>query len=263
MMSAGVFAGAVIEAGLSSIVGPFRSTTLVAAVSAAAIGAAANAHNDYSDIEIDTINRPDRPLPSGKIQPMSVLFLAAILYSFGVAAGAFVSMNHLLLAAACTGLLVAYNTRLKRTGLPGNLVISLVVAITIYYGGLVAGSGTMALVGSLFAFLLTFAREIVKDVEDLPGDTSAASGSLARTAGVKRAGTVVALIVCVSLLILPLPYVSGFGGLYMVAIIPAGIVLLWILGSGNKPQAASRTSRLLKVSMILGMIGLVLGRVSG
>ena len=86
-------------------------------------------------------------------------------------------------------LLFAYNTRLKRSGFWGNVVVGTVTALTIVYGALISGGVGHAWVGFLFAFLLTIAREIVKDIEDIRGDLEADARSLPIEKGITTSAT--------------------------------------------------------------------------
>ncbi len=131
----------------------------------------ANAHNDIIDFEIDKINRPKRPLPSGEISlriaritAFAGLFLAIIL-------GFISGFEFALLFAAIGTLCFAYNKFLKGLPLIGNLAVALLTTTPIIIPMLKFGLPQPELLNlAFFAFMLTFAREITKDIEDMEGD---------------------------------------------------------------------------------------------
>jgi 4-hydroxybenzoate polyprenyltransferase len=131
----------------------------------------ANAHNDITDFEVDKINRPNRPLPSGKISfkaahiVASACFFIAVI--FGFAAGA----EFALLFSAEGAFCFAYNRFLKRLPLVGNFAVALLTTTPIIVPILKFGLPQAELLTlAFFAFMLTFVREITKDIEDIEGD---------------------------------------------------------------------------------------------
>ena len=131
----------------------------------------ANAHNDIIDFEIDKINRPKRPLPSGiislktaRITAVAGLFLAIIL-------GLIIGLEFALLFAVVGALCFAYNKFLKGLPLVGNFAVALLTTTPIIVPILKFGLPQPELLNlAFFAFMLTFAREIIKDIEDMEGD---------------------------------------------------------------------------------------------
>jgi geranylgeranylglycerol-phosphate geranylgeranyltransferase len=238
---------------------------LGAAVSAALIGAAANAINDVFDLEIDRLNRPERPLPQGHLGKSGAQWIWIVCSVAGIAVGALVSGTHAAIAIGAVVLLYVYSRRLKRMPVIGNLVVSIVVAAALLYGALAVGEITMAvLVGASFAFLVTLAREIVKDLEDLVGDRSVGARTLAVTAGAGAAGALAIGLMVLTLLLTPLPFLFfGYGSLYLLLVLPACAMLLrgiWVmLGDPSSSDRAARASLFLKGVMVAGLFALVGG----
>ena len=95
--------------------------------------------NDYFDVESDRINAPHRPIPSGLVTPQEALFLSILLLAIGVI---FSYLINAVALACAAGLLIIgflYNRRFKKSGLPGNLMVSVSVGMTFIYGGISAG----------------------------------------------------------------------------------------------------------------------------
>jgi len=133
----------------------------------------ANAHNDIADFEIDKINRPERPLPSGKISIKAAYGLLGILSFFTMFFSILAGMKFAFLFFIASLLSIAYNRFLKGLPLVGNFTVALLsttpVVIPIINFGL---PQTELSIIAFFAFMLTFVREITKDIEDMEGDKS-------------------------------------------------------------------------------------------
>jgi geranylgeranylglycerol-phosphate geranylgeranyltransferase len=134
-----------------------------------------NVLNDLRDAALDAKAHPERPLPSGRIRRgdaqawAALLLLSGLLEAFaaaGLATLAFALANALLLAV--------YEASLKRAGLPGNVLVALLVASTFAFGAVAARAPappwTMLWLLMALAFLANVAREVLKDVEDLDAD---------------------------------------------------------------------------------------------
>ena len=133
----------------------------------------ANAHNDITDFEIDKINRPSRPLPSGKMSFKRACAAAVACVFAAIIFGAIVNAKFALLFAATGVLCFVYNRFLKGLPLVGNFAVALLTCAAIITPIIKLGLPQPKLAAlSYFAFMLTFAREITKDVEDMEGDKS-------------------------------------------------------------------------------------------
>lgn len=176
------------------------------------VSAAALILNDYFDLESDRINAPGRPLPAGLVSKREVLGLFAIVTPAGLATGLLISWPALTTLTVVWGVGLLYNWRLKRTGLPGNLMVSFSVGMTFIYGGIVVGRPFEPVVWffALLVFLINLGEEIAADAMDLAGDRRAESRSLAVRLGpegaLKVSGAIFLAVVVVSLL----PFVFGW-----------------------------------------------------
>jgi len=272
MFFAGVALGGVLAVGLDAFAGNL-ARMILAMVSAALIGGAANAINDVYDYEIDLVNRPERPLPSGAVSPETARRLWLGLTILGVVIGWLISPIHGLLAVGSAVLLWAYSARFKRTPGWGNLAVSVVLGLAIFYGGLVPASGNLiaVLIGALFAFLTTLAREGAKDIEDMEGDARFGARTLPLVWGVRPTARWVLAVILLTLFALPIPAVAGFGAAFLGFVIPTACFLLasvWALlvaGASDTPEAwhrgAGSASTWLKVAMVAGILALSLARI--
>jgi geranylgeranylglycerol-phosphate geranylgeranyltransferase len=236
----------------------FRAAAAVLAT-VLAVGAG-NAINDYFDRDIDRINAPDRPIPRGAVSPRGALAFSVVL--FAVAVGLALVLPPLAVGIAVLNLLalVAYTELFK--GLPGvgNLVVAYLGGSTFLFGGAAVG-GDLSTAAVLFALaaLSTFAREVIKDVEDVAGDREEGLNTLPIAVGERRALVVAAVALGLAVLASPLPYVTGtFGAAYLVLVLPADAVMGYAAYESFGDATAGQSR--LKYGMFLAMASFVVGR---
>jgi geranylgeranylglycerol-phosphate geranylgeranyltransferase len=138
--------------------------------------------NDYCDAEKDRVNRPYRPIPSGKISRTSALFIGFVLIASARIVSAIMSDNIRelsIFAFAITGV-CSYNIVVKRFTILKNLWTGVICALPFVYFVVHANMG---LVLPLAVFLYVFGREILMDVVDLKGDVSVGIRTLAARMG--------------------------------------------------------------------------------
>lgn len=191
---------------------------------------AGNAINDYCDYNIDCHNRPDRPLPSGRIRRRNALIFAITLIGLGIALGVLVNLYAVFVAILVSMLLVSYAVILKRTPILGNLVVGILTSLTFISGGIAVGSVHSTIIPAIFAFLFTTAREIVKDLEDIEGDKRENIKTLANLN--PRLAIIMALSFMFSVIIFsPIPYLLGlYPWQYLVTILLGVDLVLICLG---------------------------------
>jgi geranylgeranylglycerol-phosphate geranylgeranyltransferase len=259
----GVGVGAALAIRSSPTATEAQASILIAMFSAAAIAAAANAVNDFYDVDIDRMNRPDRPIPSGRVSQPFARVVWVSCAAVGIGLSLLLTPLHTLIAALSAGIVFLYSYRLKRLGFVGNLVVAGMVTLTLVYGALTTGRIGFVWVGCIAAFLLTLAREITKDLEDLKGDRRNGVSSLPTKLGPKTSRWIVVFLVALTIALSPMPYTHlSFSGIYLFFVLIAAVVLLvpiWILVKDSPGiQEYTRTSQLLKTAMVIGMIGLLL-----
>jgi geranylgeranylglycerol-phosphate geranylgeranyltransferase len=236
---------------------------LLAGITGALVAASANAINDAFDIDIDRINRPDRPLPHGALTPRDARKMWLILSIAALVINLFLNSIALLIVVLSIVLLYFYSARLKRTVFIGNLVIGLMTGMAFIYGGVVVGRMERAVVPAIFAFFVNLARELLKDVEDMEGDQR----EHAVTLPVKYGVTPALVLSTVSLLILIGATVAAsifalynlvFSFIVLVAdcLICVSIMLMW---RNHSSTTMRQVSTILKIIMIIGLISIIAG----
>ncbi len=254
---AGVLVGAWLSVGAAAA-GSGRVWT--AALAAALLGGGANALNDSLDVAADRVNRPRRPIPSGGATVRSARALWLGLTALALVLAAIVSPWHAAVALASALVLAVYTPWLKPRVLVGNLAVAAVVAMAVVFGGRASGGVTEAVVaGAAFAFLTNLAREIVKDIEDAPGDALAGARTLPLVAGPRVAAGVAMAVVAFVLVALPVPVLRlGLSGSYTLVAVGVALALLAALRALVAGDA-SGASRALKAAMGAGLVALAVG----
>ena len=96
---------------------------------------AGNVLNDYFDRDIDKINRPDRPIPSGAVSPGNAAMWAGVLFTAGILVSFVTNFWCLAIAVVNTLLLIVYAAKLKKMPLLGNLSVAYLSGSIFLFGG--------------------------------------------------------------------------------------------------------------------------------
>jgi len=170
--------------------------------------AASMAINDYYDRKTDAINEPSRPIPSGLIKPKEVLVFASALTAIGFVAAYLVSIFCFVIAIIAWTIFATYTTVGKRSGLPGNFLVSTCVAIPFIYGNVAVVNEVKlnVLVFVSMVFLSITGREITKGIVDVQGDRMQNVKTLAVRYGEKTAALTAVLFYLSAVLLSPIPW---------------------------------------------------------
>lgn len=270
---------------------PLRLTTpllLLLCFSSICIAAAGYIINDYFDINIDQVNKPDRMIIGKKMGRRWALVWHLVLSGIGLIIGTWVSMqlNNWLIALGnivCVLLLWFYSTSFKRQLLIGNVVISALTAWVIlvllvaelpgwWTTGLateqekatVARLSRIGLLYAAFAFVLSLIREVVKDLEDMEGDRKDGCRTMPLQWGMPAAKvfTGVWMVVLIGALLIMQVYVIQFSwwffSIYIVILVIAPLIHIFRKFLHAKQiQHFSYLSKMLKWSMLTGIISMV------
>jgi 4-hydroxybenzoate polyprenyltransferase len=135
------------------------------------IAAAGYIINDYYDIKIDLINKPERVVIGKGITRRYALLLHTVLSLLGIAIGFLLDWRIGIINFASVFLLWWYSNDLKRQPFIGNVVVAILTAMgIIIVDALYRTGNTLIFIYASFAFFMTLIREIIKDMEDLKGD---------------------------------------------------------------------------------------------
>jgi geranylgeranylglycerol-phosphate geranylgeranyltransferase len=191
-----------VAAGLAAVVAYFIAAgTIIPAVIllfvvVALITAAGNVINDYFDVEIDRVNRPDRPIPSRQVSLPAARAFAVTLFLAGILVC--LNTNGLCMAIAVFNvlLLICYAASLKRIPLFGNIAVSYLAASMFLFGGALGGlPGLLHVMPfAVMTFFAMLARELVKDAEDVEGDRASGAVTIPIRYGIRK--TIILALAC-------------------------------------------------------------------
>jgi len=214
--------------------------------------------NDVYDVEVDRVNQPSRPLPSGKVTSRGAIRLSVALLLAGLASSTLtLSVWALLIAGAYSLLSWLYSVRAKKAGIYGNLIVASSLAIPFIYGGVIAGGtalGPLLLIMALTSFLAGVGREVVKAIADIPGDAKRGIKSLAIAQGMGTAAAAGAALFLSAVLASWLPFLVGSANLfYSLGVVLPDLIFAYLAVSIlRKPSAAN--AMVVKRVALLGML---------
>ncbi|MHB2147856.1 geranylgeranylglycerol-phosphate geranylgeranyltransferase [Calditrichota bacterium LG25] len=235
-----------------------------AAVIAGLMTAGANIINDLYDIDIDRINKPHRPLPSGRATQKEARVYFALNYALSFALAAFCGLPMFMVTFLIGLLLVYYSSHLKRTVLWGNLAVSLASAIAFIYGAMSVGDWRAGIIPAAFAFFFHLGREIVKDMQDLEGDVQNQSITFPARFGLKPSIALINFVFIFLIILTIIPYILKVYGEMYLWIVTIGVhsVLIFVsvfLWFRNDRPVLGKISHLLKLDMLVGLAAIYLG----
>jgi geranylgeranylglycerol-phosphate geranylgeranyltransferase len=237
---------------------------LLACISGGFIAAASNTINDYFDLDIDRVNRPKRPLVSGKMTSQQAWIVAWIEFGLGVLLSIFINLTAVIIVVVVSGLLVLYSFQLKRLPLIGNLMVSFITALAFVYGGVAVNRIKETMIPAVLAFFFHFGREIIKDLQDREGDASSSARTFPLVYGEIAALGLTTIVFMVLTIILPFPFVLGwYSGAYMLVIAlgvyPVLVYVTYSMWKNRSPKNLGFLSNLLKADMLVGLLAIYLG----
>jgi geranylgeranylglycerol-phosphate geranylgeranyltransferase len=211
-----------------------------------ALSAAAMVLNDYFDIEIDKINDPDRPIPSGKIKPKQALRFGIILITIGVLMSIGIDTYEWLVfenqfgvsivtAVLCAVMVSTYTNYMKKYSILGNLAVSVGVWMGFLYGDLVFNFNVELLPQAMGcgAFMLNFGREVAKGIIDVEGDRENNVTTVATALGGRWTAIVASSfwVIAIAAALSPI-FLAGASVVYFATILPslvlAFVAIIWI-----------------------------------
>lgn len=250
-------------------------------ISTVLIAAAGYIINDYFDVKIDIINKPNRVILSNKVHRRWAIVLHVLFNLVALAIAVYLAwyVKNLMLAGihlAVMGGLWFYSTNYKKQFLVGNIVIAVITALTIVIIGIYEPilfdaytySDKLAALSlfrfmfaySFFAFFVTLIREIVKDMEDIQGDKNYDCKTIPIILGIKASKIIIlalSLIVLVATIYIQMhPVVSNAtrSWIYVFATIQFPILfMLWNLRKAETKADYAGLSNMIKLIMLLGI----------
>ena len=233
---------------------------LYGAVTAFTLTGAAMAVNDYYDFDIDKLNEPLRPIPSGEVSKKAALLVTFVLTAVGFVFAYVISVYCLLFAVAAWAIMVAYSTFGKRSGLAGNLLVSACVAAPFLYGSLVAVNlvrVNITLFASM-AFLSNTGREVAKGIVDVQGDGAHNIRTVAVSFGERKAALAAAAFFIFAVCLSPVPLIFNLVSFWFVPfVLVTDVGLVWCSASLIRNPSRNNARQIKRIVLFLFVFGLL------
>ncbi|MGJ8550087.1 geranylgeranylglycerol-phosphate geranylgeranyltransferase [Winogradskyella wichelsiae] len=267
--------------GVSTTLSDFNFLILVFAT--LCIAAGGYIINDIYDVETDKINKPNQLIINKHITEKNASTLFIILNIIGVGLGFYLAngigkptfFTAFFIASA---LLYIYSTSLKQIAIVGNIVVSLVVALSILLVGIYEiipaininnKAVQMTFLNiikdyAIFAFMINLIRELIKDIEDIDGDYKAGIQTLPILIGRDRANKLIIILSLIPIFSITYYVITYLfkqqivvGYFLILVIAPLIYVTIKLFNAKQKAQY-KHISLVLKIVMLTGMLSLLL-----
>jgi geranylgeranylglycerol-phosphate geranylgeranyltransferase len=215
--------------------------------------------NDYIDVDIDRINNPGKPIPSGVIQRRSALYVGIALFLAGFLASLKTTLLAISMLVGTYGLTVYYNLYGKKRGLLGNIIVAFCVSMAFAYGSVSAINSvdTIVFYISLLSFLMNLGREIVQSIQDMEGDRRQGVRSVAILHGSRFAAILGSSICAATLILAPIIFLYPFRDfelLYSIIFVPEIGALFSIYTLLKMPTKEGATRFIKQINIWTAMI---------
>lgn len=244
-------------------IGDYWKEILIGCITVVLFIAGGNALNDYIDRDIDKKAHPERPLPSGRMEPKIALYLgvgliiASLLVMF---IGKDLSVQHdvtsIVISAIACGLMFCYELSFKKLPLIGNITIAVMTGMVFLLGNsIICDIETKCVALAAMATLVSVGRELAKDIEDVEGDEGRTT--LPMVIGLRNSAIIAAIFYIAGPILSILPVIDkSFNMLYFLVIIADAMFVYCAYSAFNDPHKSQKTA---KIAMIVALVAFVLG----
>lgn len=236
-----------------------------------------NVINDYFDYKIDAINKPERPIPSGRISLKNAKIYSILLFVLAIFIGIIISYlaNSVfpgLIVILSSFLMYYYAQTLKTVPLIGNIAISLLTASCFIFAGVIIGMKTSSMeiiytsfYLGFFAFLMTMAREITKDMEDIEGDELEGARTFPIIYGNKISSILAGSLMIIAIVLSPTLYFIGIFSMFYLIILLIAIILFfygtYLVLKSQEPENCKKVSKIIKIGMLITFVAFAIGSI--
>ncbi|MFW9771848.1 MAG: geranylgeranylglycerol-phosphate geranylgeranyltransferase [Candidatus Heimdallarchaeota archaeon] len=231
--------------------------------------------NDIYDIEIDKINRPQRPIPSGRISIHQAKIIFFITYGVGIVISIFHSLFfrlgflNIILAVFFGFIGWVYAKWGKKSGFFGNLIVSVSFSIGLIYGAILNNALIPSYIYFFFltSFFLLLSREVIKGCEDIEGDRELNVKTLAILIGIKKSTKMAITFSFLAIIFFILPNLTPIISptLFLISMIfglaVVGYATILMFYSKSERENFKKISLFLKVGAFLGLLAFLLASI--
>lgn len=237
---------------------------VIASITGGLVCAAGNVINDIYDKEIDKINRPSRPLPSGRISITEAWRLYSVFNLLALVLSLFINTASFVIVIVTIGVLFLYSKKLKRIIIAGNITVASLTGLAFIFGGAAVGNFSNSLIPAVFALLINLIREIVKDMEDVEGDYANKVVTFSKKYGTPTAAKLILMLTMLLIAATIIPFIIRYYKIeYFISVmIAVNVLLIYFLKLILKNQSKTnlrKASLILKLNMLFGLFSIYLG----
>ncbi|MFZ1281633.1 MAG: geranylgeranylglycerol-phosphate geranylgeranyltransferase [Ignavibacteriaceae bacterium] len=237
---------------------------IFSSIAAALVAAAGNIINDIYDVETDKISHPERVLVLESLSKKEAIYFYNFLNILAIIIASRLSDILLLIVFISIIILYIYSYYLKKVPLLGNVIVASLTGLTFIYGGFVTDNPVAAIIPSVFAFLINLIREIVKDIQDIEGDSKISYKTFPIKYGVQKSKILILFIVASLIFCTLYPFITKLYKIeyflvVMIFVNPILLLSVKLLYDKTKNQTKI-ISNLLKLDMIFGLLAIYLGK---
>jgi 4-hydroxybenzoate polyprenyltransferase len=216
--------------------------------------------NDYYDVKIDYINKPDRVVIGKSITRRYAILFHIVLSVMGILLGLYLSWKIAAVNVVSVFLLWLYSNNLKRLPFVGNLTVAFLTGLAVFMIDLFYRThNSLILIYALFAFFMTLIREIIKDIEDLKGDNSFGCKTLPIVWGIRKTKVLIYILLIIfaaTVVVLNQLYRALPFKYHMIFLFIPLLWLLYRLINADMKKDFTRLSIYCKVIMMLGILSM-------
>ncbi len=242
----------------SYILDPYQAAISLATL---LIASAGYIINDYFDVKIDLINKPESVIIGRKITRRAAILTHQTLNGMGIFIGLFLGWKVLIINILAVSLLWYYASFYKKKAFIGNFLVAgltgaSLIVISVFY----KQNELLINIYAIFAFSISLIREIIKDIEDMKGDEAHGCKTLPILWGVRKTKRLLYLIIVafVCIVFLMGAYLHN-PRLMMIFVFPGSLIvyLFFALVRADRKSHFADLSKLCKWIMIIGIVSMV------
>ncbi|MDG6996303.1 MAG: UbiA family prenyltransferase, partial [Nitrososphaerota archaeon] len=247
----------------------FSSVSLFGFLTGFFISSFSMVSNDVYDLDVDRVNQPGRPLPSGTISVKSAWTFAIFLLLAGLVASAALGLGNFVIAALFALIGWFYNFKGKKMGMIGNSLVALSLAIPYIYGSVALQNYAVNLgyLLALTSFLAGLGREVLKGIADVEGDRIRNIRTVAITRGVRSARFLTAFLFLLAVASSALPVMFNLLGralfVYLPLVAIPDVIFVYLSYKVLSLREGKDSLRLKSIALAGMMLGLIAYLISG
>lgn len=225
------------------------------------IAAAGYIINDYFDIKIDYINRPEKVVVGKRIKRRIALTTHLVFSFFGILMGAYISVYVGIVNFLAVIILWIYSSHLKCVPFIGNMLIAFLTGAGLMVVSILYPENVLlVLIYAIFAFFINLIREIIKDMEDWKGDQAFGCKTLPLIWGIRKTVRFTFLLLAIFTIViiwLTLKLDNYFLKIYFVFLAVPAIIFVQRLYRADSKRDFYLLSGFSKLIMLSGIISMI------